>query len=96
MKRRSMKRASSHGASTSLLAISVCQKIGIAASGNSVGLSLEDWQALSESERHRRINSAEQELLDAGADYVIATIADARDVFVDIERRIAGGERPRP
>ena len=70
--------------------------IGIAASGNSVGLSLEDWQALSESERHRRINSAEQELLDAGADYVIATIADARDVFVDIERRIAGGERPRP
>ena len=33
MKRRSRKRASSHGASTSLLAISVCQKIGMAAAG---------------------------------------------------------------
>jgi phosphonoacetaldehyde hydrolase len=69
--------------------------IGIAASGNGVGLGLEAWNSLAESERKRMSAASEQILRDAGADYVIATIADAKDVFAAIERRIESGERPK-
>ena len=69
--------------------------VGIAASGNGVGLDLEAWQALSEAERDKRTEACERELLDAGADYVVATVADLETVFVDIERRLAAGDRPR-
>ncbi len=69
--------------------------IGIAASGNGVGLGLDAWNALSESERRTRAAAAEQSLLDAGADRVIATVADLTDALLDIERRIAAGERPK-
>ena len=69
--------------------------IGVAASGNGVGLGLEAWTALSESERRSRKAAAEQSLLDAGADYVMATVADLPDVLVDIERRIAANDRPK-
>jgi phosphonoacetaldehyde hydrolase len=69
--------------------------IGIAASGNGVGLGLEDWRGLSEAERKKRSDASAQVLRDTGADYVIATIADSKDVFAEIERRIARGERPR-
>ncbi len=68
--------------------------IGITASGNSVGLGLDDWKSLSESQRRSKISLAEQSLLDAGADYVMATIADLKAVVLEIERRIAANDRP--
>ena len=70
--------------------------VGLAASGNGVGLGLEAWQALSEFERAKKNEASGRLLRDAGADYAIATVADLKDVFADIERRIARGERPRP
>ncbi len=70
--------------------------VGLAASGNGVGLGLEAWRALSESERAKRSEASGRVLRDAGADYAIATVADLKDVLIDIERRIARGERPRP
>jgi phosphonoacetaldehyde hydrolase len=69
--------------------------IGLAASGNGVGLSLEAWQALGESERRKLIATSEPPLRDAGADYVIPTVAELKDVLIDIGHRIARGERPR-
>jgi phosphonoacetaldehyde hydrolase len=68
--------------------------VGVAASGNGVGLSLEEWEALSESEKRKRNEASAAELRDAGADYVIATVAELKDVLLEIERRIARGERP--
>ncbi|HWD27962.1 MAG TPA: phosphonoacetaldehyde hydrolase [Rhizomicrobium sp.] len=68
--------------------------VGIAASGNGVGLGLEAWQALPPSEQHKRADAAGRELLDAGAHYVLQTIADLGQVLPDIERRIASGDRP--
>ena len=70
--------------------------VGVAASGNGIGLGLEAWQALSESERTKKSEASGRVLRDAGADYAIATVADLKDVLADIERRIARGERPRP
>ncbi len=69
--------------------------IGVAASGNGVGLSLEAWNALAESERQKIMEASGQTLRDAGADYVIATVADLKEILMEIERRIARGERPR-
>jgi phosphonoacetaldehyde hydrolase len=70
--------------------------VGLSASGNGVGLSLEAWQGLSESERAKRSEASGAALREAGADYAIATIADLKDVLIDIDHRIARGERPRP
>lgn len=70
--------------------------VGVAASGNGVGLSLEAWLALSEADRTKKVDASGGALRDAGADYAIATVADLKDVLTEIERRIARGERPRP
>jgi phosphonoacetaldehyde hydrolase len=50
--------------------------IGIAASGNSVGLSAEDFAALSAEDRATRVDAARQDLAAAGAHLVIDTVAD--------------------
>ncbi len=52
-----------------------CFTVGIAASGNGVGMSFEAWLALSAAERAARIAPVEKSLLAAGADAVIETIA---------------------
>jgi phosphonoacetaldehyde hydrolase len=70
--------------------------VGVAVSGNGVGLSLDAWHALPGAERSRLAAASEACLRAAGADYVVATIAEARPVFLEIERRIADGERPGP
>ena len=49
--------------------------VGVA-SGNTLGLSLEAFQALTPSERESRLAGARQALLDAGADLVIDSVAD--------------------
>jgi phosphonoacetaldehyde hydrolase len=49
--------------------------VGVA-SGNAMGLPLEGFQALPASEREQRLRSARQELLAAGADLAIDTVAD--------------------
>jgi phosphonoacetaldehyde hydrolase len=48
--------------------------VGVA-SGNTLGLSLDDFQKLSPSERASRLTTARQALLDAGADLVIDSVA---------------------
>ena len=69
--------------------------IGVAASGNGVGLGLAAWQALAPSERRSRSEAATDVLRDAGADYVVGTVAELKDVLLELERRIARGDRPR-
>jgi phosphonoacetaldehyde hydrolase len=50
--------------------------VGVAASGNSIGLPLEELNALSPAERARRLEAARQQLRAAGADLVIDSVAD--------------------
>ena len=68
--------------------------VGVAASGNGVGLGLQDWLALSETERRSRAQAAAESLWTAGADFVIDTVADLPAILDEIERRLAAGERP--
>ena len=71
-----------------------CWTVGIAASGNSVGLSLADYNDLAEADRRARVAVASQVLADAGAHYVIDTVADLPGVFDAIEARLAAGQLP--
>ncbi len=68
--------------------------VGLAISGNEVGLGLAEWQALPEAEQHARRRDAAARLAGAGAHYVIDTIADIVPVLDDIDRRLARGEKP--
>ena len=68
--------------------------IGLAVSGNEVGLSLADWQALAEDERKVRRERAYRRMLQSGAHYVVDTIADLMPCIDDIEARLRRGERP--
>ena len=53
-----------------------CFTVGVAASGNGVGLSRDDFLALDGAERERRVAAARLSLTAAGADLVIDTVAD--------------------
>jgi phosphonoacetaldehyde hydrolase len=58
-----------------------CFTVGLAASGNSVGLTQELLAALPAADRARRLAAAKQSLLAAGADVVIDSIADLNSVI---------------
>ncbi|MBL6852286.1 MAG: phosphonoacetaldehyde hydrolase [Alphaproteobacteria bacterium] len=68
--------------------------VGVAASGNGVGLSAAAWQALSRDEQYARASRAAAALKAAGAHYIVDTVADLEPVLAEIEGRIAGGGRP--
>jgi phosphonoacetaldehyde hydrolase len=50
--------------------------IGVAASGNAMGLSLEDYATLDDDHRAQRLDVARASLIEAGAHVVIDTVAD--------------------
>jgi phosphonoacetaldehyde hydrolase len=68
--------------------------IGLATSGNEVGLSLADWQALPADEQQIRRERAYRRMLQSGAHYVVDSIADLLPCIEDIEARLRRGERP--
>lgn len=68
--------------------------VGLVASGNGVGLDYAALLALPADERERRVGAAADELRDAGADYVIDSVADLWPVLETIAARIDAGERP--
>ncbi len=71
-----------------------CWTIGLAASGNGVGLGLDAFRALDEAERKARTAVAASSLTEAGADYVADTVAELGPVLEAIADRIRAGERP--
>jgi phosphonoacetaldehyde hydrolase len=58
-----------------------CFTVGLAASGNCVGLTQEALAALPAAERTRRLDAAKRSLLAAGADVVIDSVADLISVI---------------
>jgi phosphonoacetaldehyde hydrolase len=68
--------------------------VGVAQSGNEMGLSLEEVVALPEAERVQQRDRAAEQLARWGAHYVIDTVADLPGVLEQIEARLLLGERP--
>lgn len=71
-----------------------CWTVGVAASGNALGWSWEQWVNASEDEREHALVDARRTLREAGAHEVIDSVADLRSAFAAIEARIAAGEAP--
>lgn len=68
--------------------------VGVAASGNGVGLDRDAFMALSQAERTERVAASAATLSAAGANYVIDSVADLGALLPELERRIAAGDRP--
>jgi phosphonoacetaldehyde hydrolase len=63
--------------------------VGVAASGNEVGLSLDAWLALGDAERAALVEPARERLASVGAHFVIDSIADLLPVIDAIEAQLA-------
>jgi phosphonoacetaldehyde hydrolase len=68
--------------------------IGLAISGNEVGLSLDEWQKLPRPQQESYRARAYRRMRQSGAHYVIDTIADLVPCVDDIQARVDRGEKP--
>jgi phosphonoacetaldehyde hydrolase len=68
--------------------------VGIALSGNEMGLSRAEVEGLPEGERRNQRDAAAERLKGWGAHFVIDTVADLPEVIEHIEERLLLGERP--
>lgn len=68
--------------------------VGVAVSGNAVGLSRAEWEALPAAAQQALREKATAQLKAEGAHYVIDSVAGLLPVLADIEARLARGERP--
>lgn len=68
--------------------------IGVAISGNEVGLDVDEWNALDVVEQDELRETAAQRLSAAGAHMVIDTIAELPEAVAYIEEALATGEQP--
>jgi phosphonoacetaldehyde hydrolase len=68
--------------------------IGLAVSGNEVGLTLEQWQSLPERTKAEKRARAHARMQQCGAHYVVDTIADLMPCIDDIQARIGRGDTP--
>ena len=68
--------------------------VGLAVSGNEVGLPLEQWRSLPEPEKAAKRERAYTRMRQCGAHYVVDTIADLLPCIDDIQGRILRGETP--
>ena len=68
--------------------------VGLALSGNEMGLTQAELDGIAPQERARRRNAAAARLAQAGAHFVIDTVADLPAVIDAIEARMARGARP--
>ena len=71
-----------------------CWTVGVAASGNGMGLTHTDYSALSDAEQQSRLASVAATFADVGADVVIPTVATLSQALSSIERIMAGGGKP--
>lgn len=68
--------------------------IAITATGNEIGLSRCEWEALPSDVRAQREEQAAGRLAGAGAHFTAPTLAECGPVLEEIERRLAAGEKP--
>ncbi len=71
-----------------------CWTVGVAASGNALGWSWDQWVHASEDEREHALVEARATLRDAGAHVVVDSVADLPAALSAIEVCIAAGETP--
>ena len=71
-----------------------CWTVGVAVSGNALGLSLEELNALPKEESENLKNFARMKMQEMQPDYVIDSVADLMPIIDQINRRLDLGEKP--
>ena len=71
-----------------------CWAIGLAISGNEVGVQLDQWNAFPEAVKQKHRDRIYPTMYQRGAHYVIDSIADLMPCLDDIEARMSRGEKP--
>ena len=66
--------------------------VGVAATGNMIGLSQKEFEALTPADREKRLAAARAELQRAGAHYVVDSVADVDSVLDEIETPLKSGD----
>lgn len=68
--------------------------VGIAVTGNAIGLTEKEWAQTSSVQQQQLTLAARQQLAQGGAHYIVDSLADAIPVVQAIQARICRGERP--
>jgi len=68
--------------------------VAVAATGNEIGLSEEQFAALTGVDRKHRLATARDTLLQAGAHFVVDSIVQCEGILDAIEHKLGNGERP--
>lgn len=68
--------------------------VGVAVTGNEIGLTAAEYAALPPNEQRRLGKLATDKLTAAGAHYVVDSVADILPVLDSIEARLVAGEKP--
>jgi phosphonoacetaldehyde hydrolase len=68
--------------------------VGVAATGNMMGLPRAEYEALDAPERETRLRDARERMYAAGAHYVIDAFPDLAGLLDEIEERLRRGETP--
>lgn len=68
--------------------------VAVTATGNEIGISRAEWEALPPDARLEREEQARRRLLSAGAHFAAPGLADCTAILDEIDRRIAAGDRP--
>jgi phosphonoacetaldehyde hydrolase len=68
--------------------------IALTITGNEVGLSWQEWQTLPKDEQQQKQLAAYGKLKQAGAHFVVDSLADTLLILNIIEQRLSAGERP--
>lgn len=68
--------------------------VGVAVGSSQMGLSKQEYDALSNSEKLNKINIVREEFIKAGADFVISTMKDLPKLIEDVNDMLIDGLRP--
>lgn len=71
-----------------------CWTVGVTRAGSEVGLTADEFSALSESEQTTIVTAAGDRLTKAGAQFLVESSADLLPVLIEIESLLASGQRP--
>ncbi len=68
--------------------------IGISRTGNEVGLSVAEWDALPAAAQAEALAVADRRLREAGAHYVAESVSSCHPIIEEIDARVTAGEKP--
>lgn len=68
-----------------------CWSVGVAGTGNQLGLSAEEFAALAADEKEARLKAVREELAAAGAHYVVDSVAELAPVLDEIDAQLKAG-----